>query len=735
MASDHISSDPAPECQRMALEHDSLSPGPQCQKNVTQADKTVTTLNELDLLFSPMFDELLNGSSKVVSKSSAVSTADAPNQRQQHTTPLNTQTTTSPTFENDEFINIFCTPVQDREETSSRHVDSSNMHTFYQHHPSEPRWTKDHPLEQVIRNPSQSVRTRPMADSTWIDSMQEELHQFDRLDVCELVDKPLCKNVINMKWLWKNKRDEENTRDFTNNVKNDLRNEMKNSIQASMSNQTNELKNMMASFFQMNIAFTLGSGSLPSNTVANLKGELKSITTRSGIFLDGPSVPTPPPFINLELDKRVEETLTDLDLVEYTIKVPPPLVQKSKPPSQRDFLCIKGIIFTQISPIFQRCSSKNSKKKMKSKSINFGKCSSSFISTSLLLMLWFLCSNTKKCLKLSFPTRRNFKNWQTHPLMKIAQRLSLRSTSINLMPLSVWKKLGLPELISTRMTLELANRAICTLAGIARDVIVDYESDPRVPLTLGRSFLWTARVLIDVHGEEMILRDDNIFNPKGGNVLPEKFLDLDSTKDLHPPLHVNPLSGSTTYSSFSNKLLEEFADELALITFPPKYDDLQFNIEPDLKEIEYLLHQYPIKDIDSILKDSIDQKIEYLLHQYPIKDIDSILKDSIDQSNLADLNDNLVDSMPEMFTDEHALDYSSPPIFNEYDDDHFEVESDTKNIYDDPFDSKGEKIKESMLKIKIRMFQVQTSGSGISILLIVATTFTSSGNLYCQWEL
>nr|GFA82319.1 reverse transcriptase domain-containing protein [Tanacetum cinerariifolium] len=93
--------------------------------------------------------------------------------------------------------------------------------------------------------------------------------------------------------------------------------------------------------------------------------------------------------------------------------------------------------------------------------------------------------------------------------------------SINLMPLSVWKNLGLPELISTRMTFELANRAICTPAGIARDVfvsvgkftfladfvIVDYESDPRVPLILGRPFLRIARALIDVHEKEMILRD------------------------------------------------------------------------------------------------------------------------------------------------------------------------------------------------------------------------------------
>nr|GEZ85305.1 Gag-Pol polyprotein [Tanacetum cinerariifolium] len=136
----------------------------------------------------------------------------------------------------DEFINIFSTLVQDQGETSSRHVDSLNMHTFYQRYPLEHRWTKDHPLEQVIGNPSQSIRTRQqlesdaemcmftltvsrtepknikeaMADSAWIESMQEELHQFDRLDVWELVDRPLCTNYINLKWLWKNKRDEEN---------------------------------------------------------------------------------------------------------------------------------------------------------------------------------------------------------------------------------------------------------------------------------------------------------------------------------------------------------------------------------------------------------------------------------------------------------------------------------------------------------------------------------------------
>nr|GFC82460.1 integrase, catalytic region, zinc finger, CCHC-type, peptidase aspartic, catalytic [Tanacetum cinerariifolium] len=133
-----ISSDPAPKCQTMALEHGSLSTRRNCQENVSHGDKTGTTSNELDLLFSPMFDELLNGSSKVVSKSSAVSAADAPNQRQQPITPLNNHSTPVPTCQNppittavissenitqaepqaendqvadDEFINIFSTPV------------------------------------------------------------------------------------------------------------------------------------------------------------------------------------------------------------------------------------------------------------------------------------------------------------------------------------------------------------------------------------------------------------------------------------------------------------------------------------------------------------------------------------------------------------------------------------------------------------------------------------------------
>nr|GEY97900.1 retrovirus-related Pol polyprotein from transposon TNT 1-94 [Tanacetum cinerariifolium] len=132
MASDHVSSDPIPQCQRMALEHDSLSPGPQCQENVPHAARTVTMSNELDFLFSSMFDELLNGSTQVVSKSSVVTTADAPN-----------QFTTRLQLESDGEMCMFAFTV-------SR---------------TEPKNIKE-----------------AMADSAWIESMQEELHQFDRLN-------------------------------------------------------------------------------------------------------------------------------------------------------------------------------------------------------------------------------------------------------------------------------------------------------------------------------------------------------------------------------------------------------------------------------------------------------------------------------------------------------------------------------------------------------------------------
>nr|GEW92692.1 hypothetical protein [Tanacetum cinerariifolium] len=140
-------------------------------------------------------------------------------------------------FEPYEFINPFCTPIQEVVESSSRKIDTSNMHTFYQRDYYDYHWTKDHMLEQVRRNPSKHVQTRrqlstdlemcmfaltvciaepenikeAVAYHAWIEAMQEVLHQFNKVKVRELVDKPFGKTMIKLKWLWKNKKDEDNT--------------------------------------------------------------------------------------------------------------------------------------------------------------------------------------------------------------------------------------------------------------------------------------------------------------------------------------------------------------------------------------------------------------------------------------------------------------------------------------------------------------------------------------------
>ncbi|GJR69377.1 reverse transcriptase domain-containing protein [Tanacetum coccineum] len=301
------------------------------------------------------------------------------------------------------------------------------------------------------------------------------------------------------------------------NAKNELRSEMQNSIQASMSNQTNELKNIMASFFQMNTASTSGTGSLPSNTIDNPKGELKAISTQSGLVLDGPSVPMPPPFINPEEDERVEETLTDPNLTEFTIKVPPPLVQKAKPPLQRNYVVHQRDPRHPHIPYPSRMNQEKHKEKdkvqihkfwqmFKQLHINITLADALVLILKYLKMLKSLLSNKEKLIELA-----NTSLNENCSALK-CKALADLGASINLMPLSVWKKLGLPELISTQLTLELANREICTPVRIARDVfvpvrrftfpddfiIVDYESNPRVPLILGRPFLRTARALIDV---------------------------------------------------------------------------------------------------------------------------------------------------------------------------------------------------------------------------------------------
>nr|GFC21419.1 reverse transcriptase domain-containing protein [Tanacetum cinerariifolium] len=137
--------------------------------------------------------------------------------------------------------------------------------------------------------------------------------------------------------------------------------------------------------------------------------------------------------------------------------------------------------------------------------------------------------------------------------------------SINLMPLSIWKKLRLPTLNDTKMVLELADRTISKPTGVAENVfvkvgkfyfpadfiILDFVADPRVPLILGRSFLSTEHALIDVYEDAFIAIDDepvssNIdatyYDPEGDILILEALLNndpepLSNQKDFFPTLH------------------------------------------------------------------------------------------------------------------------------------------------------------------------------------------------------
>ncbi|GKE80948.1 reverse transcriptase domain-containing protein, partial [Tanacetum coccineum] len=210
------------------------------------------------------------------------------------------------------------------------------------------------------------------------------------------------------------------------------------------------------------------------------------------------------------------------------------------------------------------------------------------------------------------------------------------------MPLSVWKKLSLPELTPTRMTLKLVNRSITYPVGVAEDVFVkvgkfhfpvdfvvgDYDVDTRVPLILGRPFLRVTRALFDVHGEELILRDgdeQSIFHVDNTSKHPHEsinminFIDITCedrfSKVLKFKKSNHPSSGSTT--PFSDSLLEEFADELTLLVpFPPGNKDDNFDPEAELRKIEYLLNREPstesspksdIEIIDPILERFTDE--------------------------------------------------------------------------------------------------------------------------------
>nr|GEZ29540.1 hypothetical protein [Tanacetum cinerariifolium] len=176
------------------------------------------------------------------------------------------------------------------------------------------------------------------------------------------------------------------------------------------------------------------SGSLPRNTIANPKGELKAITTRSGIVLDGPSIPITPPFINPEEDERVDETLTNQDLDEYTIKVPPPPVQKPKPPSQINFVVHQRDHLYPSTPYLSRMLKQKQQEKDEVQIHKFWQIFKQLHINTTLADALILMPKYQKMLKALLSNKKKLLELANAPLMKIAQRPSSRSYLRNWRP-------------------------------------------------------------------------------------------------------------------------------------------------------------------------------------------------------------------------------------------------------------------------------------------------------------
>nr|GEW12926.1 reverse transcriptase domain-containing protein [Tanacetum cinerariifolium] len=263
-----------------------------------------------------------------------------------------------------------------------------------------------------------------------------------------------------------------------------------------MQNQLTNLTDLITKFVNFNTASTSSSGTLPSNTIANPKSDLKAITTRSGVSYDGPQIL---PLVVENEPEAIKDTVNPTNS-RNTEDVQPQVVPSKSPVTSEPAVAPVHALKPNPKASIPYLSRRNNE-------INHEKAN-----------------------------HQIEKFYQIFKYMSMAECLALADlgASINLMPLSVWKNLSLPDLTPTCMTLELADCSISHLVGVAKTVyvkvgsfhfpadfvVVDFDADPRVPLILIRSLLKTGRALIDVfevvelkalppHLEYVFLESDN----------------------------------------------------------------------------------------------------------------------------------------------------------------------------------------------------------------------------------
>nr|GFA72422.1 hypothetical protein [Tanacetum cinerariifolium] len=294
-----------------------------------------------------------------------------------------------------------------------------------------------------------------------------------------------------------------------------------------MQNQLTNLTDLMTKFVNSNSASTSSSGTLPCNIIANPRSDLKAITTRSGMSYDGPQIPPSTFFLPKVVVDEPEATMDTMnptnnestENVQTLVVQSESLVLTSKPvtspifePAIASVSASKPNLKTLI-PYPSRRNDERNREKVNNQIEKFYqifKDMSFEISFDDALILMPKFASTLKALI------------GNKEKLSMAECLALADlgASINLIPFSVWKRLSLPDLTPTCMTLELSNRSISRSVGVAEDVyvkvgsfhfsadfvVVDFDGDPRVPLILRRSFLKTERALIDVFEGELTLR-------------------------------------------------------------------------------------------------------------------------------------------------------------------------------------------------------------------------------------
>nr|GEZ54419.1 hypothetical protein [Tanacetum cinerariifolium] len=328
--------------------------------------------------------------------------------------------------------------------------------------------------------------------------------------------------------------------------------------------------------------FQKNSSSLPSNTIPNQKGESKAITTRSGMTYKEPPIPPP----GVEQQEPTEET-TDTELPSTEDIQPPSVqveVQEDKPIEEPSVVIPKAKANLPYP-------SRLVKEKIREKDDIFA---AKFM--EIFRDLHFELSFADALLpeKLGDPGRFlipcDFSEFDN------CLALADLGASINLMSLSIWKKLKLPTLNDTKMVLELADRTISKPTGVAENVFVkvgkfyfpayfvvlDFIADPRVPLILGRPFMSTVHAIINVHEREIIIRQNQ-------QSLTIQCGDIPSIKKVEQINKIDFIDAGGI--DFESEEIENFLNDDSI---PFGVEDSPFNMDEDILFLESLLKGDPI---------------------------------------------------------------------------------------------------------------------------------------------